>query len=68
LVYSGDQMTISSVLAPIEIHGGLVARKIDFSSIWQPFDIYLDADVIVDTFGVASYSPVIIVDHWEEEY
>lgn len=68
LVYSGDQMTISSVLAPIEIHGGLVARKIDFSSIWQPFDIYLDSDVIVDTFGVASYSPVIIVDHWEEEY
>lgn len=68
LVYSGDQMTISSVLAPIEIRGGIVARKIDFSSIWQPFDIYLDSDVIVDTLGVASYSPVIIVDHWEEEY
>ncbi len=68
LVYSGDQMTISSVLAPIEIHGGLVARKIDFSSIWQAFDIYLDSDVITDTFGATSYSPVIIVDHWEEEY
>ncbi len=68
LVYSGDQMTISSVLAPIEIHGGIVARKIDFSSVWQAVDIYLDADTIIDTLGVASYSPVIIVDHWEEEY
>jgi len=68
LIYSGDQMTISSVLAPIEIHGGIMARKIDFSSVWQAFDIYLDADVIVDTLGMASYSPMIIVDHWEEEY
>ncbi len=68
LVYSGDQMTISSALAPITIYGGVVARKIDFSSIWQPFDIYLDSDVIIDSFGVTSYSPVLIVDHWEEEY
>ena len=68
LIYSGDQMTVSSVLAPIEIHGGIVARKIDFSSVWQAFDVYLDSDVIIDTLGVASYSPMIIVDHWEEEY
>mgnify|MGYP007123663573 CR=1 FL=1 len=68
LVYSGDQMTVSSVLAPVEIYGGIVTRKIDFSSVWQSFDIYLDSDVIADTLGIASYSPVIIVDHWEEEY
>jgi len=68
LIYSGDQMTVSSVLAPIEIYGGIVARKVDFSSVWQAFDIYLDSDVIIDTLGVSSYSPMIIVDHWEEEY
>lgn len=68
LIYSGDMMSISSALAPIKIYGGLVARMIDFSSIWQDFDIYLDANVITDTFGEASYSPVIEVDHWEEEY
>lgn len=68
LIYAGDALSISSVLAPIKVYGGIVARMIDFSSIWQDFDIYLDPDAIIDTLGVASYSPVIVVDHWEEEY
>ncbi|MDD5433527.1 MAG: hypothetical protein PHE77_02630 [Candidatus Pacebacteria bacterium] len=68
LVYSGDEMKFQSVPGPITIYGGLVARKISFSSTIAGFDVYFDPDVITDTFGTASYSPVIIVDHWEEEY
>ena len=68
LLYSGDEMNLSSLSGPITIYGGIIARKIDMSSIWQNFDIYLEPDVIIDTLGPSSYSPVIIIDYWEEEY
>lgn len=68
LVYAGDEMRLSSVGAPIEIHGGIAVRKFTLSSLWNGVDIYLDSDVIVDTFGDPQYSPVITIDHWEEEY
>lgn len=68
VIHSGDELKISSVLAPIRIEGAITARKISFSSIWQNFDIYLDPDVIADTFVGTSYASMITVDHWEEEY
>lgn len=68
LLYSGDEMRLSSVGAYITIQGGIATRKFTLSSLWNGVDIYLDSDVIVDTFGNPSYSPVITIDHWEEEY
>ena len=68
LVYAGDEMRLTSIAAPVEIHGGIAVRKFTLSSMWQGIDIYLDPDVIIDTFGDAQYSPVITIDHWEEEY
>ena len=68
LIYSGDETKLSSIAAPIVIHGGVVARKFTLTSLWQGTDIYLDSDVIVDTFKDPEYSPVITIDHWEEKY
>lgn len=68
LIYSGYKMEISSVNAPMEIYGGIAATKIILSSIWNGFDVYLDSDIIIDTFGDSEYSPVISINHWEEEY
>ena len=68
LIYSGDETSFSNAQAPIEIHGGIAMRKLRFSSLWNNVNIYLDSDVIIDTFSNSSYSPVITVDHWEEEY
>ncbi len=68
LMYSGDETKLSSVAAPIVIHGAVVARKFTLSSLWNGTDIYLDSDVIVDTFKNPEYSPVITIDHWEEKY
>ncbi len=68
LIYAGDEFNFSGVQAPIEIHGGIASRKFNLSSLWNGFDIYLDDDVIVDTFSETIYSPIITVDHWEEEY
>ena len=68
LIYAGDEIKISSVAAFIEIYGGIASRKFRLSSMWNGIDIYLDPDVIADTFRNPEYSPVITIDHWEEEY
>jgi len=68
LVYSGHEMKVSSINAPIEIHGGIATSKFTLSSMWNGVDIYLDSDAIIDTFGNSEYSPVISINHWEEEY
>ncbi|PIU16324.1 hypothetical protein COT20_00660 [bacterium (Candidatus Gribaldobacteria) CG08_land_8_20_14_0_20_39_15] len=68
LMYSGDETKLSSAAAAIVITGGIAARKLTISSLWNGLDIYLDLDVIADTFGNSQYSPTVTVDHWEEEY
>jgi len=68
LIYASDEMKFSGALAPVEIHGGIAVRKLTFSSMWNNVNIYLEPDVIIDTFSESSYSPVITIDHWEEEY
>ncbi|MDP2951476.1 MAG: hypothetical protein Q8N55_03780 [bacterium] len=68
LVYAGDEMRFSSISASVVIRGTIAARKITFSSMWGGVDIYLDSDVVADTFQNAVYSPIITIEHWEEEY
>ena len=68
LIYSGHEIKISSINSPIEIHGGIATSKFTLSSMWNGIDLYLDSDVIIDTFGISEYSQVISINHWEEEY
>ena len=68
LVYAGDEMRFSSISASVVIRGAIAGRKITFSSMWGGVDIYLDSDVVADTFQNAAYSPIITIEHWEEEY
>lgn len=68
LIYAGEEAKFSSLNNPTEIHGGLVGRKLIFSSLWNGFDIYLDPEMIVNTFHNVQYSPTITIDHWEENY
>ena len=68
LIYSGYQMKISSMNAHMEIHGGIATSKFTLSSMWDGIDLYLDSDIIIDTFGASEYSSLISINHWEEEY
>lgn len=68
VLYAGDALGFSSSLAQFEIKGGIVARKMNFSSLLGGVAVYLNADTVLDTLGGSSYSPVITIDHWEEEY
>jgi len=77
LVYSQDEIRLTSVPRTFEVTGGIVARKFSLTSAWSHLNIYLDNDIIRE--GVwggptppggerPSYSPVVTVEHWEESY
>ena len=68
LIYAGGEAKFSSLSNSTVIRGGVVGRKLSFSSLWNGFDIYLDSDMVVDIFQNAQYSPTITIDHWEEDY
>ncbi|MBI2038584.1 MAG: hypothetical protein HYT19_01520, partial [Candidatus Nealsonbacteria bacterium] len=77
LIYSQDEMRITSIPYSFTVIGGMIARKFTLSSAWAPLNIYLDNDIIREGVwgslqppeGVAvPYSPVVTVEHWEETY
>lgn len=81
LIYAQEEATISGIPDIPEknfvIRGGIVARKLDFDGNVETIDVYRDVDKIKEGIwggGVppagtpASYSPIITIEHWEEEY
>lgn len=75
VMYSSDEFNISSSSG--NITGGVLGRKFDASSL-SPFVLTLSNNVILYGLGYlidgeavapnAQFSPVITIDHWEEEY
>jgi len=77
LVYSQDEMQFIGSPHPFNATGGMIARKVSFTSCFSPFNLYLDNAVIREGVwggplpppgGTMPYSPVITVEHWEESY
>lgn len=76
IVYSNDEIRITSVPESFDVIGGMIGRKISFSSLWQWFNVTMDNDIILYGLGYKiedevispTYSPVIMIDHWEESY
>ncbi|MGC9031572.1 MAG: pilus assembly PilX family protein [Minisyncoccia bacterium] len=68
LMYSGDELSLSSFLAKSTVKGGIAARKFSLSSLFNGFDLYLDENVVGATFSEQNYSPIISIEHWEEIY
>lgn len=76
VIYANDAMSIESVPESFNVVGGVIARKISLSSVWQWLNITLDNDIIWYGLGYKingdiiepSFSPIITIDHWEESY
>lgn len=71
VVYANDQLNILNIAAGLSSFnavGGLVSRKLTITSSWEPINITHDSDILVEVFKATEFSPVILVDHWEEEY
>lgn len=69
LVYANDQITVTTFTDLFDVTGGLVSRKLTITSVWQPLDVYRDDVITAPAFNeYTSFSPVISIEHWEEEY
>ncbi|MDD4272071.1 MAG: hypothetical protein PHF50_04705, partial [Patescibacteria group bacterium] len=68
VVYASDEFKTLSLPKQFNIIGGLIARKLSMTSIWQPINITFDNQYLSEILGVTEFSPVLTVEHWEEEY
>ncbi len=77
LVYSQDEMRLTSLPNTFEVIGGMVGRKFSLTSAFSPLNIYLDNVIIQEGVwggpqppGEESYvySPIVTIEHWEESY
>jgi hypothetical protein len=70
LLYANDQLDIGSLPSEgFNVVGAAVARKLSIISCWQPLNITFNSDNILELSGSGGeFSPVITVEHWEEEY
>lgn len=76
IVYANDEVSMVSMPESFNVVGGIIARKLSLTSIWQWLNITLDNDIILYGLGYKInsqliepvFSPVITIDHWEESY
>jgi len=68
LVYANDQINILSLSGDFNLIGGTISRKLTITSIWEGINITRNSDAIISTISDPTYSPVVTVEHWEEEY
>lgn len=68
VVYANDELKTLSLPHSFSIVGGLIGRKLTTTSIWQPFNITFNNQYLSESLGATTFSPVITVEHWEEEY
>ncbi|MFA5029254.1 MAG: hypothetical protein WC518_00705 [Patescibacteria group bacterium] len=68
LIYANDKINILSLPGAFDVTGGLISRKLTLTSLWQGINITFDNEIISYTLGDPQFSPVVTVEHWEEEY
>lgn len=68
LLYAYDELTITSVTNSFNVHGGFIARRFFCVSVWQAVNVYFDEEIVGIGLGNPEFSPIVQVEHWEEEY
>ncbi|MGM0439191.1 MAG: pilus assembly PilX N-terminal domain-containing protein [Patescibacteria group bacterium] len=76
IIYASDHVQLISTAQPLTINGGIMGRKLNFSSVRKGLEINFNNKMILyglgyminDEIKKPVFSPVIEVDHWEEVY
>lgn len=68
LIYAGNTFKVSNSTYSLTINGGVIAYSIDLNSLWQPLTINYNQSIVSQAIGSTETSPVINIEHWEEEY
>ncbi|MFH1173435.1 MAG: hypothetical protein V1692_02810 [bacterium] len=68
LLYANDQVQFTDFNVNLTVNGGIIARGVTFSSLFDAINITYNKNIIQNTLGGSTFSPVVTVEHWEEEY
>jgi hypothetical protein len=68
LFYGMDEIRITSLPHQFDIVGGLIGRRFLCISLWQGINITYDDEIIRTGLGAPEFSPVVQIEHWEEQY
>ena len=77
LIYATDELRMVSVPWNFTVVGGILARKVSFTSAWAVIDVYLDNTIIAEGIWggpeppigeTPPYSPIVTIEHWEKSY
>ena len=68
LIYAIDNIRADWLSPDINLNGGIVTRDFNVDNFFNEVSITYDEEVLTRSLGIAADSPVINVEHWEEEY
>ncbi len=68
LVYAYDRIQLTNVDQLFSVTGGIITHKFDASSLWVNVNFTHNDDIVREALGIPLFSPIINIDHWEEEY
>lgn len=70
VLYSTEELSIVNIGAGKDfiINGGTASRKLTITSSPRIINIIFNNQILIDTLSPTSFSPVLTVEHWEEEY
>ncbi len=68
VVYANNDLTITASGLNFNVSGAVYSRNFSLSSLWDAMAINYNSDRVFRTLGLSASSPLINVNHWEEEY
>ena len=77
VVYTMDRIIVENMPGSFTVRGGIIGRMVKFTGVSEWFNLFLDNEVIRYGLGYydvggnpvqPQYSPIVIVEHWEESY
>lgn len=68
VIYANDRFYIFQIAQSANMNGAVIGREVYLESPIGPITITKNSDIINDSLGIQQFSPIISVEHWEEEY
>ena len=71
ILYANGKFEIKSLSLDdydFNVTGAVLSRKINISTLRKEINITYDQNIVVKTLSPDNFSPVITVEHWEEQY
>lgn len=68
ILYANDKINIVSIPGSFNLTGGMASRKLTIISVGQGINITRESNAVANAFGDPIFSPIVTVEHWEEEY